>query len=89
MPMLTAGLVDLQVNGFAGVDFNADTITPAEIDRAMEAMLATGVTLCLPTIITAHPHELDARLRGARRRHLGEHGSGRRCARAIISKVRS
>ena len=62
--MLTAGLVDLQVNGFAGVDFNADTITPAEIDRAMEAMLATGVTLCLPTIITAHPHELDARLRG-------------------------
>ena len=61
--MLTAGLVDLQVNGFGGIDFNADTITPAEVDRAMEAMLATGVTLCLPTIITAHPHELDARLR--------------------------
>jgi N-acetylglucosamine-6-phosphate deacetylase len=61
--MLTAGLVDLQVNGFAGVDFNADAITAAEIDQALEAMLATGATLCLPTIITAHPHELDARLR--------------------------
>jgi len=61
--MLTAGLVDLQVNGFGGVDFNTDAITAAEIDRAMEAMLATGVTLCLPTIITAYPHELDTRLR--------------------------
>lgn len=61
--MLTAGLVDLQVNGFAGVDFNADMITSAEIDHALEAMLATGVTLCLPTLITAHPDELDARLR--------------------------
>lgn len=61
--MLTSGLVDLQVNGFGGVDFNADTITPAEIDRALEAMLATGVTLCLPTLITAHPHELAARLK--------------------------
>ena len=61
--MLTSGLFDLQVNGFGGVDFNADTITPAEIDRALEAMLATGVTLCLPTLITAHPNELEARLK--------------------------
>jgi N-acetylglucosamine-6-phosphate deacetylase len=59
--MRTSGLVDLQVNGFAGVDFNSGTITAAELDRALEAMLATGVTTCLPTIITAHPHELEAR----------------------------
>ncbi|MBD3846185.1 amidohydrolase family protein [Bosea sp. SSUT16] len=59
--MRTPGLVDLQVNGFAGVDFNSGTITAAELDRALEAMLATGVTTCLPTIITAHPHELAAR----------------------------
>lgn len=59
----TSGLVDLQVNGFGGVDFNADTITSVQVDQALEAMLATGVTLCLPTIITAYPDELDARLR--------------------------
>jgi N-acetylglucosamine-6-phosphate deacetylase len=59
--MRTAGLIDLQVNGFAGIDFNAGALTPAEIDHALEAMLATGVTLCLPTIITAHPAELDQR----------------------------
>ncbi len=59
--MRTAGLVDLQVNGFAGIDFNSGTVTPAEIDHALEAMLATGVAICLPTIITAHPDELDQR----------------------------
>ncbi|MDX3809758.1 N-acetylglucosamine-6-phosphate deacetylase [Bosea thiooxidans] len=59
--MRTPGLVDLQVNGFCGVDFNSGTITAAELDRALEAMLTTGVTTCLPTVITAHPHELEAR----------------------------
>jgi N-acetylglucosamine-6-phosphate deacetylase len=61
--MRSPGLVDLQVNGFAGVDFNSGTITAAALDRALEAMLATGVTTCLPTIITAHPHLLETRLR--------------------------
>ena len=59
----SAGLIDLQVNGFAGVDFNSGTITPAEMDRALEAMLATGVTMCLPTVITALPAELETRFR--------------------------
>ncbi|HEV7260383.1 MAG TPA: amidohydrolase family protein [Bosea sp. (in: a-proteobacteria)] len=61
--MRSAGLIDLQVNGFAGIDFNSGTVTPDEIDHALEAMLATGVTLCLPTIITAHQPELDQRFR--------------------------
>lgn len=60
---ISAGLVDLQVNGFAGVDFNSGAITAAELDQALEAMLATGVTTCLPTIITAHPDELEARFK--------------------------
>lgn len=60
MPV-SPGLVDLQINGFAGVDFNDPAMTAADLDRALEAMLATGVTQCLPTIITAHPHELVER----------------------------
>jgi N-acetylglucosamine-6-phosphate deacetylase len=60
---ISPGLIDLQVNGFAGVDFNDPAITAADLDRALEAMLATGVTHCLPTIITAHPHELVERFR--------------------------
>jgi len=55
------GLVDLQVNGFAGVDFNDAAIGAAAMDHALRAMLATGVTTCLPTLITASEAELTSR----------------------------
>jgi N-acetylglucosamine-6-phosphate deacetylase len=45
--------VDLQVNGFAGVDFNDAATRPDDVVRAIEAMEATGVGLCLPTVITS------------------------------------
>lgn len=59
--MRSAGLFDLQVNGFAGVDFNSDEVDADRLDYALEAMLATGVTSCLPTLITAPPGVLAAR----------------------------
>lgn len=55
------GFVDLQVNGFAGVDF-----LDADADgyrRAGEALLETGVTAYLPTFITAPEDRLLAALR--------------------------
>ncbi|MGH9163853.1 MAG: N-acetylglucosamine-6-phosphate deacetylase [Vicinamibacteraceae bacterium] len=48
-----AGFVDLQVNGFAGVDFNDPGCTPADLQRALDAITRTGVTRCLPTLITS------------------------------------
>ena len=54
------GFVDLQVNGFAGVDFlGADT---AGYATAGEALLRTGVTAYLPTLITSEEAELVAAL---------------------------
>lgn len=50
---VTPGLFDIQVNGFAGVDFNDENIDADRLDFALEAMLKTGVTRCLPTLITA------------------------------------
>src|SRR3990170_4415224 len=55
------GFIDLQVNGFAGIDF-------FEADRdgyrhAGEALLGTGVTAYLPTFITAPEERLVAALR--------------------------
>jgi len=47
------GLFDLQVNGFGGVDFNAPNVTADQVDEALERMRATGVTRCLPTLITS------------------------------------
>ena len=54
------GFVDLQVNGFAGIDF-----LDADADGyrvAGEALLETGVTSFLPTFITAEEEDLLAAL---------------------------
>jgi N-acetylglucosamine-6-phosphate deacetylase len=55
------GFVDLQVNGFGGVDFaNTDS---NGYRRAGEALLETGVTAFQPTFITAPEEDLVAALR--------------------------
>ena len=51
VPTLT-GYVDLQVNGYAGVDFNKDALTASELHHACTRLEADGVTAFLPTIIT-------------------------------------
>jgi N-acetylglucosamine-6-phosphate deacetylase len=56
------GFVDLQVNGFAGVDFLS--AAPEDYAAAGEGLAATGVTACQPTLITAPPEAL-ARALGA------------------------
>jgi N-acetylglucosamine-6-phosphate deacetylase len=74
------GLVDLQVNGFGGVDFlDADS---GGYQRAGEALLETGVTAYLPTLISSPEQQLLAALRevprgnGRRPRILGVHLEG-------------
>jgi N-acetylglucosamine-6-phosphate deacetylase len=47
------GFFDLQVNGFAGVDFNNPDAADADILVAIEKLGATGVTSFLPTLITS------------------------------------
>jgi N-acetylglucosamine-6-phosphate deacetylase len=74
------GLCDIQVNGFAGVDFNQPGVSPDALDRAADAMRRTGVTRFLPTLITAPFEEFAACARAlARWRHpgvLGIHAEG-------------
>lgn len=53
MKIETQGFFELQVNGFAGVDFNNPGLTADELRRATAAMRATGVTRFLPTLITS------------------------------------
>ena len=59
--MRSVGLLDLQINGYAGVDFNDTALTPDALDHALRTMLAAGVTACLPTLITAPEAVLAAR----------------------------
>jgi len=73
------GFVDLQVNGFGGVDFLDTDSTGYE--RAGEALLETGVTAYLPTLITAPEDRLVAALAeiaegGRGPRILGAHLEG-------------
>lgn len=73
------GFVDLQVNGFGGVDFLA--AATEDYVRAGEALLHTGVTAYQPTFITAAESTIVDALRalpvnGARPRILGAHLEG-------------
>jgi N-acetylglucosamine-6-phosphate deacetylase len=47
------GLVDLQVNGFVGVDFTDPAVTQDAVLKAVAAIEKTGVTRFLPTLITS------------------------------------
>ncbi len=60
--MVTGGMVDLQVNGFAGIDFNSPGLSPDMIDHALTSMLSCGTTRCLPTLITAPVERMAAQL---------------------------
>lgn len=47
------GLVDLQVNGYKGVDFSGHDLTEESFAQACRDMLAAGATAFLPTLITS------------------------------------
>jgi N-acetylglucosamine-6-phosphate deacetylase len=64
---IAPGFVDIQVNGFAGVDFNRPNVPVDQIARALDLILSTGVTRCLPTVITGPPDDMVACLRNLAR----------------------
>jgi N-acetylglucosamine-6-phosphate deacetylase len=47
------GLVDLQVNGYRGVDFSSHDLTEADFARACRQLLEVGTTAFLPTMVTS------------------------------------
>lgn len=54
---------DLQVNGYAGVDFNRDDWTLPQLEAACDRLKRDGVVGILATIITAPLDQMAARLR--------------------------
>lgn len=62
LPYVGPGLVDIQVNGYGGVDFNGGRIGAAELRSAAVALWAQGCTSFLPTIITDSPDAIASRL---------------------------
>ncbi|MGH9631012.1 MAG: N-acetylglucosamine-6-phosphate deacetylase [Bryobacteraceae bacterium] len=57
------GWIDLQVNGYAGVDYNSQSTPHEEIARSIHVLYSTGTTRFYPTVITGAPDEMTASLR--------------------------
>jgi N-acetylglucosamine-6-phosphate deacetylase len=60
---IAPGFIDIQINGFAGVDYNQPNAPHDEIGRSLQVMFLTGVTRCFPTVITGDPEKMLGALR--------------------------
>lgn len=58
--LLLPGLLDLQVNGYGGVDFSSPGLTREQVRRVVELLWAEGVTGFCPTIITGPTDQMTA-----------------------------
>jgi N-acetylglucosamine-6-phosphate deacetylase len=57
------GFIDIQVNGFAGVDYNNPATSHEEIERSLRVLFSTGVTRFYPTVITGPRDRMAGALR--------------------------
>ena len=78
--MKTDGWIDLQINGYAGVDFNAPGLTVEAVKSVTERLAADGTAAFQPTLVTGDPEMLIGTIRtivAARKRYA-------ECERAIL-----
>ena len=70
LPLLSPGLVDLQVNGYSGYDLNSGELEADEVEALSNALCSVGVAKYLPTLITASEQNLCQRLSAIREAQL-------------------
>lgn len=64
LPCIGPGLIDLQVNGHGGLDFNTTPFHEELVQRISQNLWREGVTSYLPTIITNSDGEIERAVRG-------------------------
>lgn len=52
------GLVDIQINGYNGIDFSDPSLTPEDLNNIAEGLWEVGVTSILATVTTASHEQL-------------------------------
>jgi len=57
------GWIDIQVNGFGGVDYNSPTASHESIAQSIRLLFSTGVTRFFPTVITGSADDMTGALR--------------------------
>lgn len=63
LPWIGPGLVDLQINGFAGIDFNQPPITHEAVHAIIKKLWTEGTTTCFPTVITNSDKNIEGMVR--------------------------
>ena len=56
---IAPGLIDIQINGYMGVDFSDQDLTPEMMRSATKGLWKQGVTSFLPTVITRDQDRLE------------------------------
>jgi N-acetylglucosamine-6-phosphate deacetylase len=64
---IAPGFIDLQVNGWAGVDYNSASAPAEKIGESIRSLHSTGVTRFFPTVITGPPLEMLGALKNLAR----------------------
>lgn len=62
VPWISAGWIDLQVNGFGGYDFNGDATYSEDVIGVTNQLHKKGVTAYLPTVITGSFQRIEQAL---------------------------
>jgi N-acetylglucosamine-6-phosphate deacetylase len=52
LPILAPGLVDLQVNGYGGIDFNDTSLSVSDVFKGVQLLAGQGITTFFPTLVT-------------------------------------
>jgi N-acetylglucosamine-6-phosphate deacetylase len=60
---IAPGFIDVQVNGFAGVDYNDPAASHESIAESVRVMFRSGVTRFFPTVITGSEERIKGALR--------------------------
>ncbi|MFC5452165.1 N-acetylglucosamine-6-phosphate deacetylase [Paenibacillus aestuarii] len=62
LPWIAPGLVDLQINGYYGSDFNTIPIAKGSVENTTRGLWKEGVTSYYPTVITNGDEEIEQAL---------------------------
>jgi N-acetylglucosamine-6-phosphate deacetylase len=72
---LAPGFIDIQVNGFGGVDYNAPDASFDAIEQSLQIQFRSGVTRIFPTIITGSREDMLGAVRNlTRAKRTIDHG---------------
>jgi N-acetylglucosamine-6-phosphate deacetylase len=72
LPVLAPGLVDLQVNGYAGLDVNAESVTAESLIELSHLLASHGITTWMPTVITNSEERIVEALRRVAEARAGD-----------------